>query len=209
MYSRYLESKIAKARIILIIALFLYMAAIDISIVIMPDDYGISGYEYVWFCSKILTIKKIINNNNNEIKIYNPVSTFYYSDNNYLDYLKLTSEKGCLDNLKKYGILDTYGNNFCFPSYYDCPFNDIIYDLNSKLSIYEQNGYDFAYTFSDLNIYYKYGGPNKDIAVKNIESDSQPKYINEDNFLLDIYAFNEFLGYINENNCDEDGENCV
>ena len=169
------------------------MAAIYISLVIMPDNYGISENEYIWFCSKILTIKKLINNNNNDTQVYKPRFSFYNSENNYLDYLKLTSGKRCLDDLKKCGTLDTYGNNFCIPRYYDCPFNDIINDFDSKLSVYKQNGYDFSMISSDLNNFYKYGGPNKDIIVKKVESDSQPKFINEDNFLFDINAFREFF----------------
>ena len=110
-------------------ALHILMIGIFLSI-ILKYYIGFSEYEYIWFCSKILTVKKMIKNNNQKDQVfYNLAEGYqrqYIKDLYYLDFLKYTSKEGCLHNYKKCGILDTYGNNFCFLSKYDCPMNDLL-----------------------------------------------------------------------------------
>ena len=39
------------------------------------------------------------------------------------------------------GILDTYGNKFCFPEDEECPINDMIITSSSKFNEYKNKGY--------------------------------------------------------------------
>ena len=49
----------------LLLFLFSYLCILGILISLIIQYYGFfSDYEYIWFCSKILTVKKIIENNN-------------------------------------------------------------------------------------------------------------------------------------------------
>jgi len=49
----------------LLLFLFSYLCILGILISLIIKYYGFfSDYEYIWFCSKILTVKKIIENNN-------------------------------------------------------------------------------------------------------------------------------------------------
>ena len=191
-------------------ALHILMIAIFLSFII-KYYIGFSEYEYIWFCSKILTIKKIIRNNNKKDKI------FFYIDNNnyqydyilnYLDILKSVSNEECPYNYLKCGILDTYGNNFCVPNDIGCPVNDVIIDSSSKSSYYEHNNYA-RYNILNTNelfIYYRVGVQNKGVITKWISSNSQPKYINGNNFVLDMDAFNEIFDIFNTNNEDDDDD---
>ena len=191
------EKKKNQIQNILYISLHVLMITIFISFII-KYYIGFSEYEYIWFCSKIVTIKKMIKDNNKYEKIfygYNEDGQELKYIDNYLDFLKNAKKEGCPINYKKCGILDTYGNNFCRPENVRCPINDIKYDLNSKSSEYVGNGYSY-YRIEDepnLNLYYKYEVQNKGVIVKWIFSDSQPKYIDEDNFIIDVDAYNEIF----------------
>lgn len=117
---------------LLYIILLLLMIAILLSIVIKYYT-GFSEIEYVWFCSKILTMKKIIKDNKNEKILYDIDDTYlYYIDGSYyLDFLKNATKEGCPNNYKNCGLLDTYGNIFCLKQGVDCPMNEIILDSPS------------------------------------------------------------------------------
>ena len=191
-------------------ALHILMIGIFLSI-ILKYYIGFSEYEYIWFCSKILTVKKMIKNNNQKDQVfYNLAEGYqrqYIKDLYYLDFLKYTSKEGCLHNYKKCGILDTYGNNFCFLSKYDCPMNDFLFDYTSKLSEYQQKDYKYyPANPDDYYFYYKYGVENKGIILisKWITSESRPKYINGNNFIFDVDAFKEVFEDDDDDDDDDD-----
>ena len=207
------EDKQVYIKLILYISLLVLMIAIFLSIII-KYYIGFSEYEYIWFCSKILTIKKIIRKNNKDDKIYHHIDSQFRkyiisNDNfNYLDLLKNMPKEGDPSNYKKCGIFDTYGNNFFLSKSSDCPMNDIIYDSSSRTSEYQNNGYD-QYCFANDNnlcIYFKYGVENKGIIVNWITSNSRPKYINENNFVLDKDAFEEIFNSFDSDDDDDDDD---
>ena len=133
------------------------------------------------FSSKILTVKNIIENNNNQYKVfygYNDAGKKLYIINpkNYLNYLELIEDNGCKKNYKMCRILDTYGNKFCFHQDEDCPINDIIIDSPYELSKY--NGYDsYIYGNTGDYLFYKIGNVNSNIIVYWYTNfNSFPKY---------------------------------
>ena len=103
-------------------------------ILIIQKYYIFSKYEYFWISSKILTVKKIV-----EIKkmikyfydFYNPTHLIFLTYN-YESLLRHSNKDKCEENYKQCGILDTYGNKFCFNESLPCPVNDILIDLNQK-----------------------------------------------------------------------------
>ena len=97
--------------------------------------YGFSEFKYIWFCSKILTVKKMITKNNNQDIVFSHYyngDTYAFTKLHYLDYLERIDKNGCLENYKKCGILDTYGNSICFPQSTECPINDMIFELQQN-----------------------------------------------------------------------------
>ena len=121
----------------------------------------------------------------------------------YLNYLEfLTDNNDCIENYKFCGILDTYGNKFCFPKNDACPINDIIIDSSNKESSYISNGYGkYKYGNTNDNLYYKRGNLNSNIiAYWYFNYKSQPKYIDGSNFILDKGAFEEIFGSNDDDN---------
>ena len=90
--------------------------------------------EYVWISSKILTVKKIIENKKNGQIFYdffNPPELLFLKYN-YESLLRHSHKDKCEENYKQCGILDTYGNKFCFNESLPCPVNHILIVLKSK-----------------------------------------------------------------------------
>ena len=163
-----------------IIFFVLHILMISIFLAIIIKYYtGFSEREYIWFCSKILTIKKMIKKNNINNLVFASVGEegkLYYTEIYYLKLLEWTSKGKCLNGFKKCGILDTYGNPFCFPQGVECPINKVIFDLTSRLSLYQENNYDYYLTDNrNLYFYYKIGVEDSGIIVQWVSGSSQPK----------------------------------
>ena len=191
--------------------LFSYLCILGILISLIIKYYGFfSDYEYIWFCSKILTVKKLIEKNNNQNKVfygYNNDGNQLYITNpkSYLNYLEFIEDSGCKKNYKICGILDTYGNKFCFPKNSDCPINDIMIDSPDEQSKYL--GYNsYFYGSTGDKIYFKIGNVNSNVIVYWYTNfNSFPKYIDGNNFVLDKDAFYEIFGKKDDED-DEDDE---
>ena len=192
--------------------LFSYLCILGILISLIIKYYAFfSDYEYIWFCSKILTVKKIIEKNNNQYNAFygynNEGNKLYITKpKTYLNYLELLEDNGCKRNYKICGILDTYGNIFCFPKDSDCPINDIIIDSPDEASKY--NGYSsYNYESTGDKLYYKIGNVNSNIIVYwHINFNSFPKYIDNSNFILDKDAFYEIFGKNDDDDDDDDND---
>ena len=70
-----------------------------------------SKYEYVWINSKILTVKKIVENKKNGQIFYDFFSSSkaLFLNYNYESLLRHSNKDKCEENYKQCGILDTYG----------------------------------------------------------------------------------------------------
>ena len=172
--------------------LILSEAIIIACCLIMIIKYDRTGWDKkIWICSKILTLEKEMEKNN--YKLF-PILGIN-SDNNIIKYnqnyesLLKNSYKNCKkENFKKCGILDTYGNEMCIPDEDECPINEMIVDLASKINEYDPLGYQIAY-FDNLTegyaIYYTNTKTDNQIISKIKFSDEIPKIINKDNFIFD------------------------
>ena len=184
-----------------------------VTLLVLTIDFYVSRDEYIWFCSKILTIKKMVKDNYDNYKIYQLIlSGDYYQPlkYSYYDLLKNSSKNECDENLKQCGILDTYGNKLCLYKDYPCPINEIITDLKEKKEEYNANGYIEVFYYHLLkknSTYFFY--------IKNTSYDKQIihtlfyayppninlpyRFIGSHNFVFDIDAFEQKYEYKIEN----------
>ena len=143
-----------------------------VTLLVLTIDFYVSRDEYIWFCSKILTIKKMVKDNYDNYKIYQYIHNgdeYRALKYSYYDLLKNSSKNECDENLKQCGILDTYGNKLCLYKDYPCPINEIITDLDEKEEEYDANGYIKAYYYhllkknSTYSFYFKNTSYDKQI----------------------------------------------
>lgn len=200
---------IQKMKLMFVILCCICMIGISLSLII--KHYSFSEYEYVWFCSKILTVKTMVNKGFNSDLVFSHISNGenIYLTNHYADYLgRIEKDGGCQKSYKKCGILDTYGNSFCIPTNDVCPVNKIRYDYSLKDSKYQRNNYEYYETDdSFVHLFYKREVLDCGIIATWIKEGSQPKYINKKNFILDKKAFKEFFKLKDVNFDDDDDDN--
>lgn len=135
--------------------------------------------EKVWFCSKILTIEKLLMDNMNEtFPLLNLDTNIEY---NYSYLLSHSNKTKCDIYFKKCGILDTIGNLMCVPELERCPINQIILTLDNN-----PNAYDYLVgNFESYILYYTNQKIDENIVTKLIINDNRPKYISLENFIFD------------------------
>ena len=167
-------------------------------------------FDYLWFCSKILTIKNLINLNHNSKIFYTFPSPNLIEglSTNYKNLLKLVTKNGCIENYRPCGILDTLGNTLCIDEEYECPINDMIVDLSSKKSKYLALDYEIGELSNSLYNYRLYytnkniNGNSSIILIRTEDDEEKPKFITYDNIIIDTDALKEVFGNmkLNENN---------
>ena len=111
---------------------------------------------------------------------------------NYESLLRHSNKDKCEENYKQCGILDTYGNKFCFNESLLCPVNHILIDLKSKEREYQNKGYlsfNIGNESSNVALYYTSNKIDNPIIVDIIYSYSQPKYITYKNLIIDEEPF--------------------
>ena len=185
-----------------ILILLCYICAFGVMLSLIIHYYSdFSPNKYVWMCSKILTVKKIVDNNNSNKVFYKFINKnqklYKYNYSTILNNSKNKNE--CKEGYKKCGILDTYNNSFCLSQSSDCPINKMQHDSISKSSEYLNNDYQhYSSDYKDTYLYYKRGVQESDIIVSWKISDSQPKYIDKYNFILDLETFSKVFDFFDK-----------
>ena len=155
-------------------------------------------FEYVYYMSKIMTIKQIIIENH-----YSEILEGFNSDGEpitfpmpYKRLLKLVKNKtGCVNDYKPCGILDTYGNVLCIEEALACPINKLKADHVDKASYYSDYGSaSLSNMGTNYKLYYSNDFIDRNIATVIIKTKDEPKYITHRNFILDSEAFSEVFG---------------
>jgi len=154
----------------------------------------------IWIGSKTLTIQNILKDNMNNkyplksiLSFENLNSTL---DMNYDYLLNHSTKTNCEPNFKKCGILDTYENIMCIPETESCPINEIIIDLKDKYEEYINKGFKYTKISKIPNNYYLYytnKSVDKEIIVNLIFSEESPKYITEQNLIIDCEEYQDYL----------------
>ena len=204
-YNRYLAAKAEfekdrfnKTFVILLIISYTILIAI-----IIPIAFAKGGeeeeFEYIYYMSKILTIKGIIINNH----LSELLDSFSNSGEtttlpmSYRNLLKLVKNKNeCVLGYRPCGILDTYGNVLCVDEFIPCPINRLkITHVNAAEEYLSRNyktvplknistNYQFFYT----NEFTQGNGVTMIIKTRN-----EPKFITLNNFVLDSEAYKEYF----------------
>ena len=157
-------------------------------------------FKYIYYCSKILTIKNIIIENHYSEVLLN----FSNSDNSitlsysYKNLLNLVQNKnGCISGYRPCGILDTYGNVLCIDEFLDCPINRLKVDHINKIDQYSSHNYNYV-SLSNINdgnvLFYSNNYEEGKIVTIIIKTKDEPKYITNSNFLLDSEAYKDVFG---------------
>ena len=188
-----------KSILILKISSYIVLIAIFIAIfssMSKEDDQ----FKYIYYMSKIITIKSIILNNH-----YSEILEGFTNSGKpitlpttYRNLLKLVKNKnGCISNYKPCGILDTYGNVLCIDEFLECPVNRMKVDNINKASFYSSQNYR-SVSLSETSYNYKFFYSNQftegNAISIIIKTKDEPKYITSSNFILDSEAFKEVFG---------------
>ena len=180
-----------KVHLLLLIGQFIlflsYFSLAIIGLVKMP-----SKKEKIWFCSKILTINQIIEDNMNNTypleKIISENENKTY-DLNYLQLLEYSTQNSTDENFKECGVLDSVGNIMYIPRQDFCPINEITNENNNNFD----NSFN-SVKFNNYNLFYNnQTSKSKDIVTRLIISDEKPKYISKDNFIFDNKTYSETI----------------
>jgi hypothetical protein len=160
-------------------------------------------FNYVYNLSKILTVKAMIleSHNSEIIDSFSASGEAYGISLTYKNFLKLVKNKECIENYRKCGILDTYGNPLCIDQYLPCPINKMNVDNIAKQGLYIANSYqtaplrkmshNYAFFYSNRNT----NGKGKVIIIKTKD---EPQYINYNNFVVDTEAYKERFGDLDD-----------
>ena len=157
-------------------------------------------FQYIYYMSKIMTIKSIILENHYSemlVDFSNSGKAITFS-NTYRSLLKLVKDKnGCITGYKPCGILDTYGNVLCFDELLDCPINSLKIDHINKANLYLAQNYKLASlsnVHEDYKLFFSNNYVKGNVATIIIRTKDEPKFITNNNFILDSEAYKEIFG---------------
>ena len=186
----------------LYITLFFIGIIFQLSILLSITIYYYSTRnDFIWFNSKILTIKNMTKVNYENYQIYNTFIDRYMFQAlkfSYYDLLKNSTKDKCAEGLKQCGILDTYGNKLCLLEEYPCPINDVKIDLKiraNKYIGYEQVHYHVLDYTTNYALYYTNNSINNSIICSLLRIDNEPKFIDNHSFIFDLEAFEQKYDY--------------
>lgn len=195
------------------------LISLIISIIILC--FRVPKKEYVYYLSKIATMKNIvkINHNSKIFDHFNSDGELEGITTKYNKLLNLTTNDGCKEGYKKCGILDTLGNALCIDNNFGCPINKLTVDLLENKNKYLNQGLKEIYN-ENLIYNYKFYYSNESLdgnsIVSLLFSDEKPKYITFSNFVVDLAAYkHHYKDNLNNQNDDvEDsginfGENLI
>ena len=163
--------------------------------------YYTYSYEYIWFNSKILSIRNITNTLYLNYTLYHfLINRWTYTSikYSYYDLLANATKGNCGEGLKQCGILDTIGNKLCLPEEFDCPINDIFIDF--EVNERNHKGYNICH-YNPLpftTIYYIYFSNKKidgNIIASILNTTNIPGFIGNHCFVFDVQSFEDRYNY--------------
>ena len=171
-----------------------YLISFIISFIIVANR--VSKAEFVFYLSKIATMKNIvkINHNSKIFDHFNSDGELVGITTKYNRLLELTTKDGCKEGYKKCGVLDTIGNTLCIDNNFGCPINRITVDLLANRGKHNFKGMKEIYN-ENLIYNYKFYYSNESLDGRSIVSllftEEEPKYITSNNFIVDLAAYKD------------------
>ena len=93
--------------------------------------------------------------------------------------------------------MDTYGNVLCFDELLDCPINSLKIDHINKANLYLAQNYKLASlsnVHEDYKLFFSNNYVKGNVATIIIRTKDEPKFITNNNFILDSEAYKEIFG---------------
>ena len=172
-----------------------YLISFIISFIVVANR--VSKEEFVFYLSKIATMKNIvkINHNSKIFDHFNSDGELVGITTKYNRLLELTTKDGCKEGYKKCGVLDTIGNTLCIDNNFGCPINRITVDLLANRGKHNFKGMKEIYNENliyNYKFYYSNESLDGNATVSLLFSDERPRYITTDNFIIDVAAFKDY-----------------
>jgi len=193
---------IAPRKYVHLLLIFSELMLIAASLMMIVKKYQIGSIEWdhwIWMGSKILTVKKLLEKNNNYsfplLKFSKNAKLNDYYQRTYEYLLKHSGEK-CEENFKQCGIMDTLGNIMCIPKEDECPVNDIVIDTKNNNDSLLNSEYNISYPEyleeNNLALYYSNKATDQKILTYLAINEGTKYYINKDNFVFDEDAYDDY-----------------
>ena len=193
---------IAPRKYVHLLLIFSELMLIAASLMMIVKKYQIGSIEWdhwIWMGSKILTVKKLLEKNNNYsfplLKFSKNATLNDYYQRTYEYLLKHSGEK-CEENFKQCGIMDTLGNIMCIPKEDECPINDIVIDTKNNNDSLLNSEYNISYPEyleeNNLALYYSNKATDQKILTYLAINEGTKYYINKDNFVFDEDAYDDY-----------------
>ena len=155
-------------------------------------------FEFIYYMSKILTLKSIIvNNHYSELLEYFSTSGEPYTlSSTYRNLLKLNKNKDeCIENYRPCGILDTYGNVLCIEEYIPCPVNKMrIVHINAAEDYLNYETAPLSNVSKNYQFFYSNEFYDGNAVAVIIKTKDEPKFVSLNNFILDSETYEEIFG---------------
>ena len=188
-----------------------------------------SKFEFIYYISKIISIKNLVANNHNSeiINDFTPSGEASGLTTSYKGYLKLIDKDGCIQGYKPCGILDTLGHKICIDEILECPINSMKVDSVQRTDNYVAKNYLYASlsnTTNNFRFFFSKSYIEGNVGVIIIKAKDDPPYLTKSNFLVDYDLYKDNFGDLkliedlssifgvkndenkNENNDDNDSE---
>ena len=153
---------------------------------------------YVYYLSKILTVKTIVLR-----RYYSEILEHFSSSGEphglslaYKNYLKLLKNNECEEKYHPWGILDTYGNLLCIDELMPFPINKMKVDVIVREYSYLSQSYYNAPlngTSDNYRLFCSNDFINRNSSVIIVKTKDEPKYKTYDNFIVDKDAYKEMF----------------
>ena len=184
-----------------LLSLLSYLLLLGILSAVYNERYSEEDkFEFIYYMSKILTLKSIIVNSHYSELLdgFSPSGEPYTLSSTYRNLLKLNKNKDeCIENYKPCGILDTYGNVLCIEEYIPCPVNKMrIAHINAAEDYLNSNYKTVQLTNVSKNYQFFYSNEFYDgnaVAVI-IKTKDEPKFVSLNNFILDSETYEQMFG---------------
>ena len=186
---------------IAILSLLSYALLLGILAAVYNERYSEKDkFEFIYYMSKILTLKSIIVNNHYSelLDDFSPSGEPSTLSSTYRNLLKLNINKDeCIENYKPCGILDTYGNVLCIEEYIPCPINKMRVAHINAAGNYLSANYKTT-PLSNVSENYQFFYSNEFIEGNAvtiiIKTKNEPKFFSLNNFILDSELYEDLFG---------------
>ena len=171
-----------------------------LSAIINKIDQSENGnFEFIYYFSKIMTIKNIVANNHNSeiINDFTPSGEASGLTTSYKGFLKLINKDGCIQGYKPCGILDTVGHKLCIDEILDCPINSMKVDSVLRTDNYLANNYLYAplrNTSNNFRFFFSKSYEEGNVGVIIIKAKDEPTYLSKSNFMVDYNLYKKIFG---------------